>query len=121
MAEACIAPGKLENGERLNYDAPVVPDTQIPALLGMKALWRLRAVIDRRASQRRMYLGAATVIQPGDDTAELTLYPAVSGHLVLPATHHEKAAQQLSRRAASNRKSDTTRSNSNKAPPQQFQ
>ena len=89
MDEQVHAPGRLEIGQDLDFRTPVVPDSDIPALLGILSLERLEAIIDCRKSQRKMYLGAGTVVQPSDDTTELQLYPATSGHLMLPITHYD--------------------------------
>jgi len=91
VTEEIHAPGRLETGHDMTFRTPVVPDSDIPALLGIRSLENLEAIIDCRRNHRRMYLGTDTTIQAAASTTTLQLYPAMSGHLMLPITHYETA------------------------------
>jgi len=90
VAEEIHAPGRLENGAD-TFRTPVVPEGDIPALLGIRSLEGFEAIIDCRRNRRRMYLGSETVVQAVDSTTTLQMYPAISEHLMLPITNCETA------------------------------
>jgi len=96
VVEQIQAPGMLENGKDINFKTPVVPNSDIPALLGIKSLENLEAIVDCRRNHRKLYLGTDTTIQAASSTTTLQLYPAMSGHLMLPITNYD-ATHSLTR------------------------
>ena len=78
--------GRLRDGMEINYEAPMIPGWQGPALLGLKSLERQHAIIDCRPGQRKLYLGANTRIDSTSATQILQLETAISGHLMLPVS-----------------------------------
>ena len=93
VQEAVVMPGGLEGGHPTTYTTPVVPESDIPALLGLRSLETLRGTIDTRREQRKLYIGDVE-IKPCAGTKVLQLYPARSGHLMLPITHLEHLNKQ---------------------------
>ncbi|CAK0834374.1 unnamed protein product [Prorocentrum cordatum] len=92
-ADACINRGRvplaLAGGEEGSYDAPIVPNSSVPALLGNKALRRNRAIVD-------CFNGILYFIGPGDHqlllppgSKEYQLELSQSGHWMLPVTEFE--------------------------------
>ena len=79
-----IMPGQFENGEAMTFKAPVLPGWAGPALLGLKSLEHNQGVMDCRTTERKLYLGPDVQVVPGPKTTTLQLYPAMSGHLMLP-------------------------------------
>ena len=86
-------PGRLENGEDMVYSAPVVPDSDIPALLGLKSVEKHDGVVDARVTERKLYMGSDVQVVPGPRTTVLQLYPAMSGHLMLPISHYRATTE----------------------------
>ena len=90
--EEAIVPGYLEDGDPMKCTLSVVPNSPLPALLGLDSMESQNGVVDTRRSERKMYLGADIQIIPGPKTKVLQLYPAESGHLMLPITHYPISA-----------------------------
>ena len=88
------APGRLENGDACKFEAAVIPESPIPALFGLDSMEQLETVLDVRKEQRKMYTGPDIRIIPGPRTTVFQLYPAESGHLMLPITCFDKANKQ---------------------------
>ena len=69
------------------FTAPVIGDSALPPLLGLKSLRRMAAVIDTK--KQKMYLpgpgGLEVRCSPGTRTFDLLMSP--SGHLILPIDH----------------------------------
>jgi hypothetical protein len=84
--EGCI-PGVLADGQTMDYTAPVLPDSELPALLGLRTLEEKHAVIDTRPNKRKLYLGADIQIIPGPNTTVYDMEKAPSGHLLLPVSN----------------------------------
>ena len=82
-------PGRLEDGTDIVFDSPVVPNSDIPALLGMRTLQRLHGIVDCRKGQQKLYLGSDVEIKPGPKTKVLQLREATSGHLLLPVSRFD--------------------------------
>ena len=82
-----LVPGQFEDGDVMDFTTAIVPESQLPALWGLDSMERLDGIVDTRTSQRKMYLGPDTVITPGKNTKILQMYPAESGHLMIPITH----------------------------------
>ena len=92
--KAVRMPGQLETGQSLQYTAPVIPRWGGPALCGLKSLAANDAIMDCRTPEQKLYLGADTKIVPGPGTTTLQLYPAMSGHLMLPISRFDSKAKK---------------------------
>ena len=69
--------------EQTFYNSPVVQDSYIPALLGLRSLEDKESVLDMRVSERKLYCGPVDIVpRPGCVIHQLV--PAASGHLLLP-------------------------------------
>ena len=79
-------PVALDRGERGGYEAPEIPDSEVPALLGMRSLDAMGAVIDCRNG--RLYRvgpgGYQIRLSPGSRVNHLER--ASTGHLLLPCS-----------------------------------
>eukprot|EP00971_Amphidinium_carterae_P351411 6492101-Amphidinium_carterae.2 len=84
--EECVVPLALTDGSRATYTAPIVRDSELPALWGLEGLARQHAVVD--TANNKLYLpgpgGLKIVPSPGSRV--LNLERAASGHLLLPVT-----------------------------------
>jgi hypothetical protein len=82
----CIVPIVLDDGTVATYRAPVIANSQIPALWGLKSMKDKRIIID--TYNERMYMighgGYTLQLSPGSKTHQLQ--QAQSGHLMLPVT-----------------------------------
>ena len=69
---------------QISYQAPVVPDSNIPALWGQRSLARQRSILDM--VNRKLYLCGPGRIQftPPPGTSVFNLEMSQSGHLMLP-------------------------------------
>ena len=90
-AKKCIhVPVAVETLGRGVYVAPVVEDSDLPALWGLESLTKLKAIID--TSNRRLIVpgpsGYSMHLSPG--STSLKLERAASGHLLLPCTEWSK-------------------------------
>ena len=68
------------------YAAPVIQDSDVPALLGLKALQKRRSILDLTKKQIH-FCGPGEVqitLPPGSRTIDLEAAP--SGHLLLPVS-----------------------------------
>lgn len=90
-------PIMLEDGTQATFDAPMLGDLdkdlhQLPALLGLKSLEAMNAVLDMRPGQRKLYFGTSSgvTIQSGTQCKVLKLRKSESGHLMLPVTSFQK-------------------------------
>ena len=80
----CTAPICLSDGRTGTFTTPVIPDSALPALLGLNTLRKERALIDC-FNQQIIFIGAGGYrlqASPGSRTYELKT--AKSGHLLLP-------------------------------------
>jgi hypothetical protein len=87
--EAASIPVVTANGEGGTFTAPIVPHSEIPALLGLKGLKKNRALIDC-VNDRIYFLGEGEVLvrlPPGSQSHQLIMSP--SGHLMLPISHYD--------------------------------
>jgi hypothetical protein len=81
-------PLSLPGGSSATFDAPVIPDSDVPALLGLKSLRRHRALIDvAGAVMHSMGPGDYQVIAP-PGSQPFALETSPSGHLMLPVTEN---------------------------------
>ena len=75
---------------KVRYSAPIIPDSTIPALLGMESLRNMRAVID--CATLKVYFpgrGEQHIeMPPGTRTVQGEMSP--SGHLLLPFDDYAK-------------------------------
>jgi len=88
-----------------SYKAPVIPDSPIPALLGLETLVKHRAVINVFANPPELHFvgpgGIEMKLPPG--TKSFHLERAPSGHLMLPVSqfaeylHQEKVSKSAPR------------------------
>jgi len=94
ITEQAVVPGVLEDGDNMNFTTAVIPESPLPALMGLDSLERLHGIVDTRVPHRKLYLGEDVRAIPGPKTKVLQLYPAQSGHLMMPITHYgrERAA-----------------------------
>ena len=74
-------PGQLENGQSLQYTAPVIPRWGEPALCGLKSLAANDAIMDCRTPEQKLYLGADTKNRPGTWNYN---FATLSGHVWTP-------------------------------------
>ena len=82
--EQARVPMILETGDSGTFVAPVIPDSDVPALLGMVTLENRRALVDV-AGRKLHFLGPGEyTLPPG--TTTLNLEKTESGHLMLPIT-----------------------------------
>jgi len=96
----CHMPCCLKTGAdsvlRATYKAPIVPESDLPALLGLETLKRLRGVYDAHTNQLHL-LGAAGLnceaLPPGTTTIQCEYAP--SGHVMIPIDHYEEGKQDL--------------------------
>ena len=85
--------GYLEGDRDIRYDAAVLPDSDVPSLLGLNSMARLNMFMG-------MTDGVLTVVPKGAEkeikwphgTSKLQLVSAASGHLVLPINHFPSAS-----------------------------
>ena len=81
----------LEDGTEGFYDAPVIRDSDVPALLGRKSLTRQRALIDTFSN--KLYLvghgGYRIQMSPGSKVYDLVR--SDTGHLLLPCSEFAKS------------------------------
>jgi hypothetical protein len=80
----------LEDGTVGSFQTAVVEDSELPALLGLKSLTKLKAVLD--CEHKRLLLigpgGYKIQLSPGSKV--LQLHSAPTGHLLLPCTCWEE-------------------------------
>lgn len=100
---------QMPDGQTLptKYTAPVIPDSEIPALLGLKSLKEKRAILD--LVNNRLYLcgrGEPKFVLP-EDSVCLQLEPAASGHLLLPFSDFGPMGQLLPAHPPANAKTNT--------------
>ena len=79
----------LDSGESGTFEAPEIPESDVPALLGMRALTTHRVLLD--VFNRRMYRigqgGYRLQLSPGSQMHELAM--SNNGHLMLPCSSFE--------------------------------
>jgi len=83
-------PVGLSNGTMGTYEAPEVPQSDVPGLLGLDTLVRLHALLD--CAGRKLFLvgpgGYKLQLSPGSMSCDLEV--ANTGHLLLPCTDYQK-------------------------------
>jgi len=82
--EEVTLPVCLEDGDVGTFTSPVIPRSKLPALLGLQSLTRRRALLDV-FNRRIVFVGPGGYrlqLSPGSKTYKL--YPAKTGHLMLP-------------------------------------
>jgi len=102
---------------RVIFEAPIIPNSDVPALWGHKSLARNRAVID--TVNRKIYLCGEGNIKftppPGTLTCDMIL--STSGHLLLPISEFDKARSKDMRQNRELRLSFTSREQSEEGKP----
>ena len=87
-----IAPLALADGSRAQFSAPVIPNSDVPALLGNASMSQHRMLID--VMNRKLFMvghgGYSLQLSPGSRSLDLETSP--SGHLLLPVTEWQKQA-----------------------------
>ena len=79
------------------FEAPIVPNSDLPGLLGLRSMQRARVVLDL-TSNKMHPCGPGTVelsLPSGTETYQLEA--ASSGHLVLPCSNFQQASIPLQR------------------------
>jgi len=72
------------------YEAPVVPNSDIPGLLGRRSLTEKRAILDMIANKLHLCgPGPVRIVLP-PNSASLDLQVSKSGHLMLPVTEYQR-------------------------------
>ena len=90
---------RQENGTYTSgiFEAPIVPNSDLPGLLGLRSMQKARVVLD--LTSNRMHLcgpGAVELSLPsGTETYQLETAP--SGHLVLPCSNFQQASMSTQR------------------------
>ena len=118
-------PGRLETGEDIDYEAPIIPKSHVPALAGMKTFERLDGTLDCRVTERKLYLGNDYKIVPGPNTKVIQMYPAISGHLMIPISRFDlrprRGRTQMNFISEEEPAHPTATSSNDPAPPIQYQ
>ena len=74
----------LEDGETGTFTSPVIPHSKLPALLGLQSLTKRRALIDI-FNRQIVFIGPGGYgLQTSPGSKTYKLYPAKTGHLMLP-------------------------------------
>jgi len=79
---------------RATYTTPIVPESDLPALLGLDTLKRLRGLYDASTNKLHLLGVAGLDIQhlpPGTTTIQCEYSP--SGHVMIPIDHYEEGKQ----------------------------
>ena len=82
--------GRLTSG---TFETPIVPNSELPALLGLQSLTQARSILDLTTNQLHL-CGPGTPqfeLPPGSESYQLEVAP--SGHLVLPCSEFRQADQ----------------------------
>ena len=87
------------NGDLGTYTAPVIPDSDLPPLLGLRTLRSQRAILDMSGPEAELILpgpgGFKLQLSPG--SVRLPLKAAPSGHLILPVTNYPRSKSEPAR------------------------
>ena len=100
---APIALPKSNGDTTLNrYTAPVVPNSGVPGLLGLRSMMKMRSLIDT-VNKKLYFLGPGDlriedVLPPGTESFRLEQSP--SGHLLLPISNYQDIARSNNDRDA---------------------
>ena len=102
--EKASIPMILETGDHGTYVTPVIPNSNVPALLGMVTLESKRALIDVPGKKLYLLGQGEYRIQVPEGSLELSLEKTESGHLMLPITEFTA----MSRTAAAKKQHKTS-------------
>ena len=88
-----VAITHLDEGTKLDdFLTPVIPNSPVPGLLGLRSVQSKRGIIDTFSDPPKMYFcgpgGYEIKLSPGSST--LPLYAAPSGHLILPMSEFSR-------------------------------
>ena len=89
--EECIAPICLPDGRTGSFTTPVIPNSQLPALLGLNTLSKERCLIDCFNNQIVFVGPGGYRLQASPGSRTYQLKTAKSGHLLLPCDCWEGA------------------------------
>eukprot|EP00973_Karenia_brevis_P067440 9380555-Karenia_brevis.AAC.1 len=87
--ESMTVPCALEGAQLGEFTAPIVPKSEIPALLGLKSMQEKRVLIDTYNHYMYMVGPGGYKLQLSPGSKRLTLEEAPSGHLLLPISDFE--------------------------------
>jgi hypothetical protein len=97
-AEQCVVeatvPIALSNGTRGTFQAPVISNSDIPALLGLRTLEGQRTLIDSYHHKLMMIGAGGYEIKLSPGSVVLPLEKSPSGHLLLPITEWGKLSNE---------------------------
>ena len=96
VTHGVIVTGRTETGIDISYTTPVVPDSPIPALYGLKSMEKNLTVLDVRPDQQLMYIGGDMKVTPGPNTTIIQMHKATSGHLMIPITKYDAQSSNQS-------------------------
>jgi len=104
-SQQCVDKGTvacaLRDGTETTFSAPIVPNSEIPALLGLESLSQKRALLDTYS--KKLYLvgpgGYSIKLSPGSTVLDLQSAP--SGHLLLPVSEFDKLQPSTTAKANS--------------------
>jgi hypothetical protein len=85
-----IVPIALAGGQFASYTAPIIPESQVPSLLGLTTMTELRVVLDL-VHDKWIALGPGGMemkLSPGSKVLDLKRTP--TGHLMLPCSNWDK-------------------------------
>ena len=84
----------------MNFQAPVAPNSDTPALRGRKSLARNRAIIDMVNSKINLCGEGCIQFRPPPGSLDLDLFLSTSGHLMLPITRQLENPEKVKWSAA---------------------
>ena len=78
------------------FESPMIPESHLPALLGLRSLKGLRAILDMGNDTLWLCQPGQVVITPPSGSVRLQLETSRSGHLILPFTAFGQQTGHLS-------------------------
>jgi hypothetical protein len=93
-SDAVVMPICLEDGYTGTFSSAVIPDSELPALLGLSSISKLKGLIDTQHKQI-IFVGPGGYklsLSPGSKVYQL--YSAPTGHLMLPCQEWKQAKIQ---------------------------
>ena len=88
--QSAVVPVVTADGKLSTYTAPMITDSEVPALLGLNTMTRQRVVLDL-VHDKYIMIGAGGFemkLSPGSTVLDLKRAP--TGHLMLPCSHWDK-------------------------------
>ena len=78
------------------FESPMIPESHLPALLGLRSLKGLRAILDMGSDTLWLCQPGHVTITPPSGSVRLQLETSRSGHLILPFTAFGQQTGHLS-------------------------